>query len=397
MEAARFMRRHDWVMILAMLALMATGVLFIYSAAYREGDPSTWMKCGKQIVWGLLGMACFFVFARLDYRRWLTMAWWVYGAGLLLLALVLAPGIGIQNFGARRWLGLWGTPLQFQPSEWMKLATALVLARYLGMPGRNLWRLRATAVCLLVVGLPMVLIVKEPDLGTAMVFVPLLLAGMFVAGIPVRTLATLVGTGALLVIVILGIVWVPEKLGWEETRKEKAARLVGLTAYQRDRLTVFLDSKTDPLGAGWNKAQSQIAVGSGRFWGKGYLKGTQNILGFLPRTVSTTDFIFSVIAEERGFVGSAWILALTAVILVSGLRAARLARDKMGRLLAVGIMTLLFCHVFINIAMTIGLMPITGIPLPLVSYGGSFMIGTLSGLGMVQSVYSRGIYGDEMP
>ena len=159
--------------------------------------------------------------------------------------------------------------------------------------------------------------------------------------------------------------------------------------YQRERVLVFLDSSRDPLGAGWNKIQSEIAVGSGGLAGKGYLMGTQNILGFLPRTVAPTDFIFSVIAEEMGFVGSATLLSLFAVLLLGGVRAAHRARDKMGRLLAAGVVTLLFAHVFVNMAMTVGLMPITGIPLPLISYGGSFMVCMMAALGLVQGVYVR--------
>jgi len=152
---------------------------------------------------------------------------------------------------------------------------------------------------------------------------------------------------------------------------------------------VFFDPGRDPLGAGWNKIQSSIAVGSGGFAGKGYLKGTQNVLGFLPRTVAPTDFIYSVIAEEMGFIGSAGLLLLYSILLWAGFRAAQSSRDKLGRLLAVGITSLLFCHVFVNIAMTIGLLPITGLPLPLISYGGSFMVSTMIGLGIVQSVYVR--------
>jgi rod shape determining protein RodA len=154
-------------------------------------------------------------------------------------------------------------------------------------------------------------------------------------------------------------------------------------------MMVFFDPARDPLGSGWNKIQSEIAVGSGGMAGKGYLKGTQNVLGFLPRTVAPTDFIFSVIAEETGFIGSVLLLSLYAMLVWGGLRAALRARDKFGRLLAVGVVVLMFVHLFVNMAMTIGLMPVTGLPLPLISYGGSFMVCTMVGLGLVQSVYVR--------
>jgi rod shape determining protein RodA len=197
--------------------------------------------------------------------------------------------------------------------------------------------------------------------------VPTAFLMMFAAGVPIRYLA---------VLVFLGILLMP--LGW-----------FVIDDYQKDRILVFLDPGRDPLGAGWNKIQSEIAVGSGGFAGKGYLKGTQNVLGFLPRTVAPTDFIYSVIAEEMGFVGSLGLLVLYSLLLWAGTRAALESRDKMGRMLAVGVTSLLFCHVFVNLAMTIGLLPITGLPLPLISYGGSFMISTMIGLGIVQSVYVR--------
>jgi rod shape determining protein RodA len=162
-----------------------------------------------------------------------------------------------------------------------------------------------------------------------------------------------------------------------------------LTDYQKSRVLVYLNVSQDPLGAGWNKLQSQIAVGSGGLFGKGYLKGTQNILGFLPRTVAPTDFIYSVVAEETGFAGGSLLLVLYTAVTVRCMRAAVQARDLFGRLLAAGIGVLLFTHVFINIAMTVGLMPITGLPLPLMSYGGSFMVTTMGALGLVQSVYLR--------
>ena len=177
--------------------------------------------------------------------------------------------------------------------------------------------------------------------------------------------------GALLALLFLKPDWVPH-LG-----------------YVKERIVVFFDPGRDPLKTGWNAIQSALAVGSGGLWGKGYLQGTQDVLGYLPRTVSANDFIFPVIAEEVGFVGSSVLLSLYAVVLFAGIRAAAVAQDKMGRLLAAGLTGLVFCHVFVNIAMTIGLLPIMGIPLPLVSYGGTFVVGAMAALGLVQSVYVR--------
>ena len=197
--------------------------------------------------------------------------------------------------------------------------------------------------------------------------IPISLAMMFVAGIPMRSLA---------ILTLLGLMMLP--VGW-----------FALGDYQKERIMVFFDPARDPHGAGWNKTQSEIAVGSGGMAGKGVLKGTQNILGFLPRTVAPTDFIFSVVAEELGFMGSALTLCLFGALFSAGIRTSIRAPDRFGALLAVGVVAMLFSHVFVNIAMTIGLMPITGLPLPLISYGGSFMLSTMIAIGIVQSVYIR--------
>jgi len=192
-----------------------------------------------------------------------------------------------------------------------------------------------------------------------------------------RPLLTLIGVGIVAVLVL--IVWLrffPDSCPF-------------LTEYQKNRILVYLNVNADPLGAGWNKLQSQIAVGSGGLFGKGYLKGTQNILGFLPRTVAPTDFIYSVVAEESGFAGSLLLLALYITVVMRCMRAAVAARDTFGRLLSAGVGVLIFSHVFVNIAMTIGLMPITGVPLPLMSYGGTFMVSIMTALGLVQSVSLR--------
>jgi len=220
------------------------------------------------------------------------------------------------------------------------------------------------------------LILKEPDLSTASVLLGVTVIMLFVAGVPLRTFGVLtlmggVALGTVLALLFFKPQWVP------------------LSDYVKERIMVFFDPGRDPLNTGWNAIQSALAVGSGGLWGKGFIQGTQDVLGYLPRTVSANDFIFPVIAEETGFVGALVLLSLYAVVLVAGVRAATTAQDKLGRLLAMGLTGLVFCHVFVNIAMTIGLLPIMGIPLPLVSYGGTFVIGALTALGLVQSVYTR--------
>jgi rod shape determining protein RodA len=276
-----------------------------------------------------------------------------------------------------------------QPSELGKLAVIMAGAALLSPPAEKFERLPSMGWLFLLAGIPMLLVMKEPDLGSALVYVPVTLAMLYVAGARSRPLALLVLSGVVLVTVVLAAVALPEKLGVTPERQDRFFRALRLSDYQRDRIEVFLQPGKDPMGAGWNKRQSEIAVGSGGLAGKGFLKGTQNILGFLPRTVAPTDFIFSVIAEETGFAGSVTVLVLYGILMVCGLYAAMVARDKMGRVLCVGIVTMIFTHVFVNMAMTIGLVPIVGIPLPLVSYGGTFMVVTLFALGLIQSVYVR--------
>lgn len=385
----RPLRRLDWSLVAAMLALLGIGIAFIFSAGYGNPDSAAQSLFRKQLCWAVLGMLFFLGFAIIDYHRWTRMAWWFYAIGLILLVLVFVPHIGLKIYGARRWLQLAGFRI-LQPAELMKLAVIILLARLFGWPGRNLRRARIVIFGLVLVLAPMMLIIKQPDLGTALIFMPVLAGVMWTAGVPGRRLIAWATLGFVLAGGALALIIIPPKLGMDEHRHERLMRRIGISPYQRDRIAVFLDRDRDPLGAGWNKVQSQIAVGSGRFMGKGYLQGTQNLLGFLPRTVAPNDFIFSVIAEEKGFAGCAVTLALFGILLVALLRAAEVAVDKMGRLLCVGIVTMLFCHIFVNIAMTIGLLPVTGIPLPLISYGGTFMIGTMTALGIVQSVYIRG-------
>lgn len=380
--------RADWVMTAAAVLLLLTGIVFVYSAGYQgQGRPSAglWQK---QVLWAGIGFGLYLFFAAIDYREILRWGWLVYAAGLVLTALTFSRPLGLTKFGAARWLSL--GPVQAQPSEMLKLAVVLVLSRFLAGAWEKPGKAYPMAIALLTAALPAALILRQPDLGTAMIFPPLLLAMLYVSGAPLRAIRPLALAGIFVVLAVAAAIVVPKQMGWDEETCDRMVRMVGLSPYQRDRILVFLDPDMDPLGSGWNKAQSQLAVGSGGVWGKGYLKGTQNIFGFLPRTVAPTDFIFSVIAEEAGFVGAAFLLAMFLILIVSGVKAGSAARDAEGRLLCAGVTTMLFCHVFVNIAMTIGLAPITGLPLPLVSYGGSFMVGMMGALGMIQSVYIRG-------
>ncbi|MFC1452461.1 rod shape-determining protein RodA [Verrucomicrobiota bacterium] len=381
----RELSRMSWLITIAVAVLLVVGVLFVYSSCFVSPEQPVRLLYKKQGVWAVVGVLCYLVFAVVDYRSLRKLSWWIYASSLVMLVLVLFVG-PLEN-GARRRLALLG--LRFQPSELAKLAVILVLARKLSQPGVNLGHFKPLALAIVVVALPVVLIMREPDLGTAMILLPVLLFILFGAGVPLRSLMILILVGLACVGVVLAAVFVPPKLGMDEEDQDRILRACGLSRYQRDRIVVFFRSEQDPLGMGWNRKQSEIAVGSGGARGKGFLKGSQNILGFLPRSVAPTDFIYSVIAEEEGFFGSVVVLSLFALVTGCGMGAALSAKDKMGRLLCVGIVALVFSHVSINIAMTVGLMPITGLPLPLLSYGGSFMVVMMSALGIVQSVHIR--------
>ncbi len=355
-------RRMDWFMMASVFILICVGISFIYSAAFRGDSSTVYPFYKKQIGWALVGLAVYLGVMTFDYGLLRRYVWGLYGMGLVLLLLVFV--VGTRVHGAYRWLNV---GVNIQPSELAKLSTIVALAAYLGRPDLDVYSPRSTITALVIVGVPFLLIAMEPDLGTAMVLVPVTLVMLFMAGVPWRILALILLAGAMLM-----------PLAW-----------LGLDEYQRNRIMVFWDPASDPLGVGWNKIQSEIAVGSGGLFGKGFLNGTQNILGFLPRTVAPTDFIFSVIAEECGFAGSVGLLALYGWLVGRGSSIALVARDRFGQLLVTGIATMLFAHIFVNVAMTIGMMPITGLPLPLVSYGGSFMVSTMLALGLLQSVYVR--------
>jgi len=356
------LRRMDWFMLAAAIGLIVFGVIFIYSAVHHGSDLRRDLPV-RQIRFAVAGLAALVMMTVVDYRRLSSHAWLLYALGLVLLVLVLVVGSPVRT--ASRWLEIAGTPVQ--PAELAKLSTITMLAAYLGRPGLSIRSPIVLLVSLLIVGIPFVLIAVQPDLGTAFVLLPVLFMMLFLAGMPLRYL---------LLLVMLGLALLP--VGW-----------FMLGDYQQERILVFLDPGRDPLGAGWNKIQSEIAVGSGSLFGKGFLGGTQNTLGYLPRTVAPTDFIFSVIAEEAGFLGAAGMLAAFALLLGRGVEIALVARDRFGQLLATGLATMIFFHVFVNVAMTIGLVPITGLPLPLISYGGTFMVSIMLALGIMQSIYVR--------
>ncbi|MEI8243558.1 MAG: rod shape-determining protein RodA, partial [bacterium] len=375
------LRRLNWVLLAGMCLLIAAGTLFVYSAcSIREVDrlhALYRLHAGSAAA----GLVVYLGLASVNYRTLLHWSWAFYLVALVLLAAVLM--FGTSQMGARRWV------FGVQPSEIAKLAVILFVAWFLGR--RESSRDAAAYVATLgVAAVPVVLVMQQPDLGTALVFVPTVLAMLFTANVAPRIFwLTLLG-GAAAVILVVGVVALAETRELPARTQERLRQATCLTDYQWDRVANFLFPERSPHGGAWNKRQSEIAVGSGGMWGKGFRKGDQNLLGYLPPSVSANDFIFSVLAEEVGFAGSLVILALYALVLGAVLAVAFTCPDGAGKLLCVGVAVMMFCHVFVNIAMTMGLLPITGLPLPFISYGRTCLLTMMAALGFVQSVAIHG-------
>jgi len=383
--------RWDWLSPLACVGLALIGVCFIYSAQLPVNGRN-WIT---QLVWLAMGGAIYLGVSLIDYRFWLSVAHWFYGLALVPLLLVLVPGVGSERFGAQRWLEI--GPFTFQPSETAKvavlvMAASLLVRERIGSVRDSLGVLGKLA---LAVGLPLILILLQPDLKSAIVLPPMVFSMLFVSKLSARFFAGALAAFLLVVGLVSWDTWryaaFMEAHGYSYLRdrgKFEAQTWVPLHDYQRNRIISFVaPEKIDPMGIGWNQRQSLISVGSGGLTGKGWTQGTQAQLGYLPRSVAHNDFIFSVIAEEKGLLGSFTVLGLFGLVLFNGIRIAGLARDRLGTLIAVGVTVLFTVHVFVNIAMTIGLVPITGIPLPFISYGGSFVLSCCLLQGLVQSVY----------
>jgi len=347
-----------WGLLVAALALVVLGLLTVHSASAE-------MKIDylpRQAIFAGVGFLLMLIAFSIDHRVLLGLALPLYLLSLAALVAVLV--VGIKAGGARSWLGFGNWRLQ--PSEFAKLATALLLARYLETANQRFLQLSQIAVACLIVAVPMGLIVVEPDFGGAAMFAPMLVGTLLVAGVRLRVMVA-----ALLIACALGgLVW-----------------SFGLQPYQRDRVLTFLQPERDPLGKGYQLRQSKIAVGSGELVGKGYMQGTQSQLRFLP--ARHTDFIFAVLAEEWGFLGVAATLALYALYLFSGGQVAMRARDRAGIFLVVGLLSMTAVQVVYNTAMVVGLMPVTGIPLPFLSYGGSFMLYNFVATGIILGVDFR--------
>lgn len=349
--------RVDWVLLGVVLLLVIIGVTMIYSATRTEMGTR---KLVLQIIWLVMGIGVMFLFACVDYSRWQSLALPLMGVTVVLLLVVL--GLGHIVKGAARWIPL--GPLNIQPSELLKIALILVLGGFLASREEEIEDFGLVVKSLAIMGGPTLLVLLQPDLGTPVLLFLVWLTMMFVAGTRLLHLTAIILSFVLLF---------------------SAAWGLGLIhGYQKDRIAAVFMGHDDPQGSGWQQKQSLIAIGSGHFAGKGLFKGTQS-LGFVPD--QETDFVFTVVGEETGFLGSVFVLGLFGVLFYRTLVIAALAKDTAGRLIAAGIGGMLLVHVMVNVGMTIGLGPVKGMPLPFVSYGGSNMLTMMAAAGLLQSIY----------
>jgi len=387
--------RVDWVTPTCLLLLGTTSVFFIYSAQIYSGG-SQWKM---QLVWLTAGAMAYLGVASVNYKALLDKGHWIYVLGIVALIIVETP-LGYEKYGSRRWIDL--KVFKVQPTEAAKIGTLILCASILARSRIGTLResLEPIGKVFLTTALPILLIFLQPDLGSTLVFPPMVFTLLFLAKIPMRFFAFVF----CIIIPILGVISVDMyrfQKHLEATEQTPLENLYGnngygehsivpLKDYQRNRILAFVaPDVADPQGIGvnWNRAQSLIAVGSGGLAGKGLGQSTQAKLGYLPSSVAHNDFIYSVLAEEKGFIGGALVLCLLAAVVGNGFRVALQARDRFGMLLAAGVSVIFMVHIFINIGMTLGITPVTGLPLPMLSYGGSFVISCCVLQGLLQSIY----------
>jgi len=357
---ALFLKRFDFLHFFVIISLSLSGVLFIYGIGQQVGGriQDYWKM---QIIWLAVGFSLWIYLSFFfDLKKLRLLAPIIFVISVLFLILVLFQGQRINM--AKRWINIMG--FRFQPSELAKTALVIMLAWILTLRDFNVNKLYHLLLCLIIAAIPFILICVEPDLGTAVVIIPLTFSMLFVAGLNKKWIFS--GIIAMLILLPSAYPFLKE--------------------YQKERIRVFLDPNRDIRNRGWNSLQAELAVGSGGLYGKGFMQGTQHSLGFLSQTVSNTDFIFSVIGEEMGFIGSLGLVILYLSLCFSLLRTS-MSADPFGKYIAVGVCILIFIHSFINIGMTIRLLPVTGLPLPLISYGGTFTINTLILLGLANSAF----------
>jgi len=357
----RFSGDFDTTLFIAAVALIICGIFFLYSATYSQSDAPGKNLFLKQLFWAVIGLISLFLITQIDYQRIIDFAYPLYAINIAMLVVLMF--IGRSRLGAQRWFEI--GDFTVQPSEFIKVTLVVALATSIGSRKTLMDNLTSLIVPILLIGVPFALIIMQPDLGTALLLAPLAFTMFYIGGARLKHLITML---------LMGLVGVP--FFWQFLRD-----------YQKDRLLVFLDPNIDPLGAGYTIIQSKIAIGSGGMFGKGWLSGTQSQFNFL--TERHTDFIFSVVGEEWGFIGASVVIALYLVIIARAFAILNSTNDIYGRLIASGAIALFTVQVFVNIGMTIGLMPVVGLPLPLISYGGSSMVATLMLIGLLLNVGMR--------
>ncbi len=357
----RLLIHFDWALLAIVLLIASIGILNLYSIS-STGEASGTPFYLKQLTWVLIGVVIMISVAFIEYRYYSDFAYPIHAVALFLLVVVMA--FGMISSGAQRWIRMGS--LSFQPSEFVKISLIIALAKFFQQrPSRDGLTLKDLPIPFLLLIVPMAFVLKQPDLGTAIILFLILFSVLLFVKIHWASLLILFLTGGS----ILPLLW-----GF-------------LKEYQKKRIYTFFNPNLDPLGSGYHIIQSKVAVGSGGIFGKGFMKGTQCKLGFLPE--QQTDFIFSVLAEEWGFIGSFIVIGLYLVLILWGLRIAVTAKDRFAAILSFGVVAMFFWHAFINIGMVLGMMPVVGIPLPLLSYGGSFMVSTLMGVGLLMNVSMR--------
>lgn len=429
----KILKTFDFVILFCVIVLVSTGIVFIYSSGINSDGVLVTNEHIKQIVWAGIGLVCLIIVALIDYRRLERISPWLY-AGLLLL-LVYTRIFGRYVNGAKSWIGI--GEFGVQPSEFGKIVFILFLARYLDMSANDN-QLKRLVVASLIFAVPTVLILSQPDLGTATVYIPIFLFMCFIAGIPLTYLMFIIGAGFSTILFTVLPVW-NEYIAHNSVSLITALSdfklkmilifaasaicaiaiivrryfhgkryyfwiayvfaiiLLGLICssgagkvlkdYQIRRLIVFMDPSVDPLGSGWNIIQSKIAIGSGGPFGRSFLHGIQSHYRFLPQ--QSTDFIFSIFSEEMGFVGGAVVFILYMIIMLRILAIIKNCSNKFGTYIASGILGMFVIHFFINVGMVMGIMPITGIPLLFLSYGGSSLLTAMICIGLLMSISSR--------
>lgn len=346
----------NWKLIIIVVILLIISEFVIYSASSMRQDAMSLVA--RQGLWMFIGICVVIFIISVGYNRLIEAAYPLYIIVFLLLILVI--GFGSHRLGAQRWLSFGF--LNIQPSELAKFVLILTLARFFGFEKQRVNQFYFILISVVIVFLFFILILKQPDLGTALSFIPIFFAMVYVGGLSLKYLIGLLAAGILSSPFLWNI----------------------LKGYQKKRLLVFLNPNIDPLGAGYTIIQSKIAIGSGGLFGKGYLMGTQSQLKFLPE--AHTDFIFAVIAEEWGFIGVFLIMFLYFLLITEGLNIAYRCKNNCSKLLATGVVIVLAFHFLVNLAMTIGLLPVVGLPLPFISYGGSNLIVSLAGIGVLLSI-----------